>query len=166
MALEEIQQLFAQFKDYIQGSTFNAPIIINLNSGNAENNLHGNEVAEKKTLEKQDEQPKEQVSMNVICSALNRCKSFMWGNAAYAVAFCVCRDLYGWQDNASLFERQLNNQGVELPIGTINTAISRNAYMRLNVRKWGVSDAMERALKLRDEFKHQMELAAVSDIEA
>ena len=120
-----------------------------------------------------DSKPKEQqsedkpiVSAEVVCSALNRCKSFLWGNAAYAVAFCVCRDLYGWQDNASLFERQLNNQGVDLPIGTINTAISRNAYMRLNVRKWGVSDAMERALKLRDELQHQIDLAAVCNIEA
>ncbi len=159
MAVEEIQQLFAQFKDYMQGSNFYAPIIINLNSGNAENNLHGNEVEQK-------HERQQQVSMDVICSALNRCKSFLWGNAAYAVAFCVCRDLLGWQDNASLFERQLQQQGIDLPVGTINTAISRNAYMRLNVNKWGVSDAMERALKLRDEFKHQVDLAAVCDIEA
>ena len=45
MAIDEIQQLFAKFKDYMQGTTINGPVIINLNSGNAENNLHGNEVA-------------------------------------------------------------------------------------------------------------------------
>lgn len=44
MAIEEIQQLFAQFKDYLQGTTINGPVIINLNSGNAENNVQGNEV--------------------------------------------------------------------------------------------------------------------------
>lgn len=167
MVSNDIQQLFAQFKDYMSGTTINGNVIINMNSGNTENNLHGNEVETAQPDQKKEmEQEQEQVSMRVICSALNRCKSFLWGNAAYAVAFCVCRDLLGWQDNASLFERQLQQQGIDLPVGTINTAISRNAYMRLNVNKWGVSDAMERALKLRDEFKHQMELAAVSDIEA
>ena len=108
------------------------------------------------TEQKQEEVP---VSADIVFGALNRCKSFIWGNSAYAVAFCVCRDLFGWQDNASLFERQLQEQGIDLPVGTINTAISRNAYMRLNVSKWGASEAMERALKLRDEFKHQVALA-------
>lgn len=157
MAKEEIEELFARFKDYMSGATFNAPIIINMNSGNTENNLHGDEVASKEMPQQ------EQVSMDVICSALNRCRAFMWGNAAYAVAFCVCRDLFGWQGNASLFERQLQQQGIELPIGTINTAMSRNAYMRLNISKWDASDVMERVLRLRDEFRHQVALAGQGD---
>lgn len=157
MAKEEIEELFARFKDYVSGATFNAPIIINMNTGNAEYNLHGNEVASKEMPQQ------EQVSMDVVCSALNRCKPFLWGNAAYAVAFCVCRDLFGWQDNASLFERQLQQQGIDLPIGTINTAMSRNAYMRLNVNRWGASDVMERVLKLRDEFMNQVTLVGHGD---
>lgn len=48
MALEEIQQLFAQFKDYIQGSTFNAPIIINLNSDNASSVVNCADIEKKK----------------------------------------------------------------------------------------------------------------------
>ena len=151
MAIEEIQQLFAQFKDYMQGATFNAPVIINLNSGNAENNLHGNEVEQK------HEAQQEQVSMRVICSALNRCKSFLWGNAAYAVAFCVCRDLLGCQDNASLFERQLQQMGFDFPSGTINAAFSRTPYLKLHVSKWNENGAMQRVLKFRDEFLSQME---------
>lgn len=55
MALDEIKALVAELKDYIQGSTFNAPIIINLNSGNAENNLHGNEVERKEEPVKEAE---------------------------------------------------------------------------------------------------------------
>lgn len=156
MEIEEIKELFSELMGSMHGACFNAPIIINMNSGNAENVLHGNE-----TVKKEEEQKK--VSADVVCSALNRCRPFLWGNAAYAVAFCVCRDLFGWQDNASLFERQLQEQGIDLPVGTINTAISRNAYMRLNVEKWGVSDAMERVLRLRDEFKHQVALAGQCD---
>ena len=156
MAIEEIKELVSELMGSMHSAQFNAPIIINMNTGNAENVLHGNEAARKEPVQ-------EQVSMDVICSALNRCRAFLWGNAAYAVAFCVCRDLFGWQDNASLFERQLQGQGIDLPIGTINTAISRNAYMRLNISKWGASDAMERVLKLRDEFSRQVALAGQGD---
>ena len=156
MAIEEIKELVSELMGSMHSAQFNAPIIINMNSGNAENVLHGNETAK-------DEPAQEQVSMDVICSALNRCRAFMWGNAAYAVAFCVCRDLFGWQGNASLFERQLQQQGIELPIGTINTAMSRNAYMRLNINKWDAGDVMERVLRLRDEFRHQVALAGQGD---
>lgn len=68
MAIEEIQQLFAQFKDYLQGTTINGPVIINLNSGNAENNLQGNEVdAARKTdgLSSPCNNPKERKTKNV-----------------------------------------------------------------------------------------------------
>ena len=153
MAKEEIEELFARFKDYMFGATFNAPIIINMNSGNAENVLHGDEVASKEMPQQ------EQVSMDVVCSALNRCKPFLWGNAAYAVAFCVCRDLFGWQDNASLFERQMQQMGFDFPSGTINAAFSRTPYLKLHVSKWNENGAMQRALKFRDEFMSQMEFA-------
>ena len=156
MAIEEIKELVSELMGSMHSAQFNAPIIINMNSGNAENVLHGNEKAK-------DEPAQEQVSMDVICSALNRCRAFMWGNAAYAVAFCVCRDLFGWQGNASLFERQLQQQGIDLPMGTINTAMSRNAYMRLNINKWDASDVMERVLRLRDEFRHQVALVGQGD---
>ena len=73
-----------------------------MNSGHTENNLHGNEV------ERKHEAQEEQVGMDVVCSALNRCKPFLWGNAAYAVAFCVCRDLFGWQDNAACLRDRCN----------------------------------------------------------
>ena len=153
MAKEEIEELFARFKDYMSGANFYAPVIINMNAGNAENNLHGNEVASKEMPQQ------EQVSMDVVCSALNRCKPFLWGNAAYAVAFCVCRDLFGWQDNASLFERQMQQMGFDFPSGTINAAFSRTPYLKLHVSKWDENGAMQRALKFRDEFMSQMEFA-------
>ena len=54
MAIEEIQQLFAQFKDYMQGATFYAPIIINLTSDSASNVVNCADVAEKKEPEQQN----------------------------------------------------------------------------------------------------------------
>ena len=49
MAKEEIQELFERLKDYMSGANFYAPVIINMNAGNAENNLQGNEVDRKDT---------------------------------------------------------------------------------------------------------------------
>lgn len=54
MAIEEIQQLFAQFKDYMQGANFFAPIIINLTSDSASNVVNCADVAEKKEPEQQN----------------------------------------------------------------------------------------------------------------
>jgi hypothetical protein len=65
----------------------------------------------------------------------------------------------GWQDNASYFERQMQQQGIDFPSGTINTTISRNPFMKLNVDKWDGSNVMERVIKLRDEFQQQVGLA-------
>ena len=128
------------------------------NSGNLTiyNNGEEKEAAEQKET---GEQKESRQDADVIAKALKKCASFVWGNAAYAVAFCVCRDLCGWQDNASYFERQMQQQGIVFPPGTINTTISRNPLMKLNVDKWDGNGVMERVIKLRDEFQQQVGFA-------
>ena len=92
----------------------------------------------------------------VVKEALSKCGDYIWGKAAYSVVFCVCRDEYGWQDNASYFERLMEQLGISLPQGTINATMSRNPYMKLKTDKWDKNGAMERVLRLRDEFRLQM----------
>ena len=41
------------------------------------------------------------LTADLLGKAVGGVKEYIWGNAAYAVLFCVCRDEYGWQDNAS-----------------------------------------------------------------
>lgn len=94
-----------------------------------------------------------------LARALKECKPFMWGNAAYSIPFCVCRDLFHLPNNASLFERMLAEAGCEIPEGTINNAMSRNPWMRLHVGKWEQQGVMERVLRLRDKFIQEMEKA-------
>ena len=53
---------------------------------------------------------------DLLGRAVGGVKEYIWGNAAYAVLFCVCRDEYGWQDNASYFERQLQLLGINIPL--------------------------------------------------
>ena len=93
------------------------------------------------------------IDSSMVSQALAKCGDYIWGNSAYAVPFCVCRDVYGWEDNASLFERKLELEGVELPPGTINTTINRNPYMKLPIFKWKDNGAKERVLKFKDEFE-------------
>lgn len=94
-----------------------------------------------------------------LAGALAGCKAFIWGNAAYAVVFCVCRDLYHLANNASNFERLLAEAGFEIPDGTTNNAMSRNPWMKLHIDRWEQQGVMERALKLRDNFIQEMEKA-------
>ena len=93
------------------------------------------------------------IDSSMVSQALAKCGDYIWGNSAYAVPFCVCRDVYGWEDNASLFERKLELEGVEFPAGTINATINRNPDMKLPIFKWKDNGAKERVLKFKDEFE-------------
>ena len=93
----------------------------------------------------------------LIAKAIAACKALMWGNAAYAVPFCVCRDVYHAEDNTASFERLLAEGGTVIPEGTINTAINRNSWMKYHIDKWQEKGVKYRVLKLRDAFIAEME---------
>ena len=89
----------------------------------------------------------------LLGKAVGGVKEYIWGHAAYAVLFCVCRDEYGWQDNASYFERQLQLLEINIPPGTLNAAISRNPYMRQPLGKWKALGVMDRVMVLVERFR-------------
>jgi hypothetical protein len=93
----------------------------------------------------------------MLAKAIAACKALMWGNAAYAVPFCVCRDVYHAEDNTATFERLLAEGGTVIPEGTINTAINRNSWMKYHIDKWQEKGVKYRVLKLRDAFIAEME---------
>ena len=76
------------------------------------------------------------LTADLLGKAVGGVKEYIWGNAAYAVLFCVCRDEYGWQD----------------------TAISRNPYMRQPVGKWKALGVMDRVMVLVERFREQVAL--------
>jgi len=92
-----------------------------------------------------------------VVEAVRRCKGIFSTMSSYAIAFCVCRDLYHLEDNMASFERGLRQNGVEITEGTIDTAVRRNSYMKYHVDKWGENGADERTLKRRDVFRERME---------
>lgn len=103
------------------------------------------------------------VDAALVVKALKMCSAYIWGNAAYAVVFCVCRDLYGWQDNGRQFEIKMEEQGVDCPNGTIASTFYNNKYMKMHVDKWKNSKVPKRVMVLVDELKNCInELASVT----
>ena len=106
------------------------------------------------------------VTSEQLKTALCACDPLIWGNAAYSVPFCVCRDDYSVENNATSFERLLAEGGIEIPEGTINNCLSRHPWMRCHIDRWEACGAKDRVLRLRDEFRQQMFLLGLVAIKA
>ena len=132
--------------NYFQGATINN-LVINGNmtkSGSEDyHNTGGKETTGSVTAEQ-------------VVEAVKRCKGIFSTMSSYAIAFCVCRDLFQVGDNMASFERGLRENGIEITEGTIDTAVRRNPYMKYHVDKWGENGADERTLKRRDVFRKRM----------
>ena len=98
------------------------------------------------------------ISSEQMVIALKQCSAYIWGNSAYSIAFCVCRDALNMGYNASQYERVLGEQGIMLPAGTINTAMNRNQWMKYPIDSWEENGASGRALKLRNAFMNQVKM--------
>lgn len=108
-------------------------------------------------LQGQAAETRSDIDMKTVVKALERCKAFLWGQAALATVFCVCRDVYNLGDNASQFERQMCEMEVACPPGTIANAMRNNPYMKMSVEKWETHGAQGRVLALIKEFKRSVE---------
>ena len=151
MESTEKPQQHGGITNYFQGATINNLVINGNMVKSGSEQFHNDNATHHKTI-----------TNTQIIAALQQCGKYIWGNAAYSIAFCVCRDIYHMGDNASQFERLLNEKGILLPAGTINTAMSRNQWMKYHVDNWEENGASERALKLRDAFKEQVETLLIN----
>ena len=140
-------------KTEMMGVTFNGSVTFNGPMFDIHDNEHVTIVNDRQRREDKEVSPT--LTTELLGEAMSNVMAYVWGNAAYAVVFCACRDVYGWQDNASFFERQLAAVGKEIPAGTVNAALSRNPYMRMPVDKWKGCGVMERVLVLKDKFCEQ-----------
>lgn len=103
------------------------------------------------------------VTSELLEEAVSECKNqgYIWGNAAYSVPFCVCRDVYSMENNSAFFERLLAECGICIPEGTINNSLCRHPWMRYHIDRWEENGAKERVLRLRDAFREQMGLLLI-----
>lgn len=133
--------------NYFQGATINNLVINGNMTKSGSENYHN-------TSSKENEST---VSSKQLAEALKSCKGIFSSMASYAIAFCVCRDVYKMKDNVAKFVRGLRENGIEITEGSINTALSRNAYMKYHVDKWKENGADDKVLKKRDMFKDKMD---------
>jgi hypothetical protein len=110
------------------------------------------------------EQSPKEVSAERLARAIENCQQYFWGNSAYAVVFCICRDAYKMQPNKTAFEKmveQLPYKGrrdYKCPLGTIANAFSDNLIFNENIHEWDQFNPLPRIVKLRDELRRELKL--------
>ena len=97
-----------------------------------------------------------EVDWDLVGKAVKDCMSYFWGHAAFATIFCICRDEYGFPDNASGFEHKMNEMNIECPKGTIANAIRNNPFMKKPINKWEKDNATPRIQKLIEVFRESV----------
>ena len=104
-----------------------------------------------------------QLSNEKLARAIEDTQEYFWGNSAYAVVFCVCRDDFGMQPNKSAFERMVellpykSVPSYRCSTGTIANAFANNSLIYSEkVDKWESLGAQQRILKLRDELRKRL----------
>jgi hypothetical protein len=105
------------------------------------NNYYGSEKAEK-----------EEVDLSRLQECAEKVRGFFWGESSMAVIFCVCRDLYGYANNMSRFEREFH-----CTEGLLSNTFRNNPYMQLPVEKWQGQGARERVLRLVEAYRKAVE---------
>ena len=94
----------------------------------------------------------EPVANEILARGITAVRGNFWGDSAIATIFCVCRDVYGYPDNQSQFERDFG-----WPEGVISNAFRHNPYMKLPINNWRTNGAMARVLRLMDLYQNTIE---------
>lgn len=104
-----------------------------------------------------------EISADELARAIENCQQYFWGNSAYAVLYCLFRDVLKRDMSQTGFERMVGvlpytrRLDYECTIGTVANALKNNAFMRRDVAEWEMVGAPQRALlllgKLREEMK-------------
>lgn len=118
------------------------------------------------TLGKDDEENKmsRQELKKLLIVAIDKCSDFFWANTAMAVVFAICKEDYGFEDNASEFERFMQEVLKELktplsygcPHNTIASAKQSGEYLKYPINLWQQHNADLRALRLLTELRVEL----------
>ena len=91
-----------------------------------------------------------------LARAIESCMPWFWGNSAYAVVYCVCRDVYKWNMQKKAFEELVEHQPYHskrkrvCSPGTLSNAFSNNPVFNEDINDWEKFNAPARVIKLRD----------------
>ena len=105
---------------------------------------------------------KKEFNNGQLARAIEKSQQYFWGNSAYAVVFCLCRDDYKMNLTQTAFEKMVENlpyakkRDYTCPAGTIANAFSDNPIYRENINNWDDYNPLPRIIKLRDELKNEL----------
>ena len=97
-----------------------------------------------------------------LSKAVGDGRYLFWAASAWAVAYCVIRDCFGYEGNVSDFERKAEKmilpKQFEHPCseGKVQRTISNHPYMRLHVDKWKENGASTREIVLMGFLKNNL----------
>ena len=97
-----------------------------------------------------------------LSKAIGDGRYLFWAASAWAVAYCVIRDCFGYEGNVSDFERKAEKmilpKQFEYPCseGKVQRTISNHPYMRLHVDKWKENGASTREIVLMGFLKNNL----------
>lgn len=97
-----------------------------------------------------------------LSKAVGDGRYLFWAASAWAVAYCVIRDCFGYEGNVSDFERKAEKmilpKQFEYPCseGKVQRTISNHPYMRLHVDKWKENGASTREIVLMGFLKNNL----------
>ena len=133
-----------------------------------QNFIWGNEIVHVHSNEKKvsDDKSAENkvLSKENLARAIENCQQYFWGNSAYAVVFCICRDVYKIIPNKTAFEEKVEElpytkkRDHTCPKGTIANAFSDNPIFNEDVTDWDNFNPAKRIIKLRDELFRELKL--------
>ena len=114
-------------------------------------------------VEENVEKEKKEITDAQLACAIESCQEYFWGNSAYAVVYCFCRDDCGMRLTYTDFEDMVEvlpykKEVRKCPAGTIANAFSDNPIFNENIVDWGNFNPMARIIKLRDGLRNALKL--------
>ena len=104
------------------------------------------------------------LNVEKLARAIENCQKFFWGNSAYAVVYCLCRDEFNSNLSQTAFERMVEElpyngeRDYQCPTGTIANAFSNNAIFKTPISRWDAQGCTLRVHNLLKMLKKELEL--------
>lgn len=127
--------------------------------------MPGSTVTQQTTPETKTKKEEGQPDVTMLARAIENCQKYFWGNSAYAVVYCICRDDYNNTDlTQNGFERMVEalpyskKRDYQCTSGTIANAFCHNSLFKTHVSRWEMQGASERIIKLLNQLRKELEL--------
>ena len=154
MTIEEKRALVAQAMGMLQGASINQ---LNMFVESGAKVVYQEVGAPAASGSDGDDGHPSEVELSRMVNGVSQVRHYFWGESSMAVIFCVCRDLYGYANNMSQFERDFHCEE-----GLLANTFRNNPFMRLPIDKWSKQDVKERVLRLVDAYKKAVDAEPVT----